>query len=169
MENNGELREIVGFEDYLVSKDGRVFSKRNPNKPLCIWKDNTGYMQVNIRKDKKKYYKRVHRLVAEAFIPNPENLSMVNHKDGDKTNNNIDNLEWCTNSQNTQDGYNKGYYKSTYKVSVKAIHKETGEDLIFRSIRQLSEDLRLNRKTVSNILNGTKATNNYDYYFEYIE
>ena len=169
MEDYGELREIVGFEDYLVSKDGQVFSKRNPNKPLCIWKDNTGYMQVNIRKDKKKYYKRVHRLVAEAFISNPENLPMVNHKDGNKTNNNVDNLEWCTNSQNTQDGYNKGYYKSTYKVSVKAIHKETGKELIFRSIRQLSEDLRLNRKTVSNILNGTKTTNNYDYYFEYIE
>lgn len=169
MENYGELKEIVGFENYLISKDGKIFNKRNLNKCLCSWKDNVGYMQVVLRKNNKKCYKRVHRLVAKAFIPNPNNLPMVNHKDGNKTNNNVDNLEWCTNSQNTQDAYDKGYYKSTYKVPVKAIHKETGEVHIFRSIRKLAEELKLNRKTVSNILNGQKTTNNYDYYFEYIE
>ena len=74
---------------------------------LCQWVDNVGYYQVSFRINGKKKYVRVHRLIAEAYIPNPLNYKQVNHKDGNKLNNSIDNLEWCTNSYNTQEGYDK--------------------------------------------------------------
>jgi hypothetical protein len=61
---------------------------------------NDGYMRVTLHKDGKGKHHYVHRLVAEAFIPNPDDLPQVNHKDENKTNNNVDNLEWCTNEYN---------------------------------------------------------------------
>ena len=116
----------------------------------------------------KRKYVRVHRLIAETLIPNPLNLPMVNHKDANKLNNAITNLEWCTNSYNTQDAYNCKIYKSTYRCGIKAIHKESKEVFEFVSIRECAKELGLNRKTITSILKGNKKTNNYDYDFEYI-
>ena len=159
-------KEINGFEGYYISDIGKVYNKEN--KELCQWIDNVGYKQVNVRKDKKKYYKRVHRLVAEAFIPNPDNLPQVNHKDGDKTNNKVSNLEWISNKDNTQHGYDNGLYTTKHRcIGVIAISKEDGTKKEFSSIRSMCEELNLNRKTVSNILNGSKKTNNYPYIFKY--
>lgn len=66
-------------------------------KPLI---DNYGYCIVHFKKDKKLYPKKIHRLVAQAYIPNPDNLPSVNHKNGIKTDNRLRNLEWCTQKQN---------------------------------------------------------------------
>lgn len=63
-----------------------------------------GYLQVSLKKNGKKYTKYVHRLVAENFIPNPNNLQQVNHKDENKKNNKVDNLEWCTSDYNLSYG-----------------------------------------------------------------
>ena len=81
---------INGQDVYKKLKDGTY-------KKLCKWIDNVGYYQVCFRIDGKKKYVRVHRLIAETLLPNKDNLSMVNHKDGNKLNNSLDNLEWCTN------------------------------------------------------------------------
>lgn len=67
-----------------------------------------GYMQVALSINKKHTCFKVHRLVAIAFIPNHENKNFINHKDGNKTNNHFDNLEWCTSSENQQHAYNTG-------------------------------------------------------------
>lgn len=128
--------------------------------------DNVGYYQTVFRINGKRIYVRVHRLIAEALVPNPYNLPMVNHIDGNKLNNDPSNLEWCTNSHNTQEAYNKGLYKSR-RCSVKAI-TITGESRIFKSIRQCAEELNINRKTLTNILKGLRS-NNYPYIFEYVE
>ena len=90
---------------YQVSNFGRVksikFGKERILKPVT---NSSGYLLVELYKNniKKKY--SVHRLVAEAFIPNPYNLPQVNHKDENKLNNNVDNLEWCTNEYNINYG-----------------------------------------------------------------
>ena len=101
-------RDINGFDGrYQVSNKGRVRSfARKSYKEARILKqsyEKDGYYIVGLHyseKGIKGRTGRVHRLVAEAFIPNPNNLKEINHKDEDKTNNNVDNLEWCTTKYN---------------------------------------------------------------------
>lgn len=91
-------KDIQGFEGlYQVSTWGRIRSKRGFLKP---YSNHKGYLKVCLSKDGVKYKKRVNRLVAEAFIDNPLNLPQVNHKDRDKSNNAISNLEWVTAKEN---------------------------------------------------------------------
>lgn len=164
------IKEIKGYPNYFITEDGRVISKKSKNpKELCQWIDGTGYKQVIIRKDGKRYYKRVHQLVADAFVEGKSEINcMVNHIDGNKVNNNFKNLEWTSNKKNTQHAYDNGLYRSTYKCKVKAVHKITGEEFVFRSIRACAKELDLNRKTITEILKKNK-NNNYDYYFEYMD
>lgn len=96
-------KDVVGFEDYfMVSNTGKVWSKRT-NKELKQYKVKSGYMTISTRiggRSGKLYGLRIHRLVAEAFIPNPEGKPHVNHKNLDKKDNNLTNLEWVTASEN---------------------------------------------------------------------
>jgi len=161
-----QIKEIEGFKDYLIDEYGNIFNKYTNHK-LSQWIDNVGYKQVVLYLDGKRKYKRVHRLVTLAYIDNVDNLKQVNHKDADKTNNNIDNLEWMTNKANTQHAYDSAVYTSTYKVDVVSTHKITNEKLYFRSIREMSNALNINRKSITSILKGTKTTNNYEYHFSY--
>ena len=91
-------KDIEGYEGlYKISNMGRVKSiKFNKEKILFLQKDKYGYLRVGLRKMGKLKNYFVHRLVAEAFIPNPNNLPIVNHKDENKQNNCVENLEWCT-------------------------------------------------------------------------
>lgn len=86
-----------------VKDNGRVYDKPLKGKQMKQSVHTKGYKTVSLTKDGKTKTVFVHRIVAEAFIPNTENLPMVNHKDEDKTNNFVENLEWCTN------GYNLSY------------------------------------------------------------
>ena len=110
-------KPVVGYEDlYEVSNLGRVWSvKKNIFRKLR--KDRDGYLVVSLCKNGEYEWPQVHRLVAKAFIPNPENLPCVNHKDEDPTNNNVENLEWCTV------GYNNRYGNRSKKVSEKLSKK----------------------------------------------
>ena len=92
-------KKIDGFENYDISSWGNVRSEYGVLKPYITEK---GYLKIGLFKDGKSHKKRINRLVAQAFIPNPYNLPQVNHKDGNNQNNSITNLEWCTNQQNTE-------------------------------------------------------------------
>ena len=95
---------------YEVSNFGRVKSLGNGNsnnsKPRILkpFKVGSGYLQVQLSKDGKHKTCKIHRLVAETFIPNPNNLPCVNHKDENKTNNSVENLEWCSHEYNNNYG-----------------------------------------------------------------
>lgn len=94
-----EIKVIQDFENYSVSSCGKVFSKGNE---MSLQINIDGYYVVNLINEKGNFHKRVNRLVAQAFLPNPENLPIVHHKDHNKLNNNISNLEWTTVKQNTK-------------------------------------------------------------------
>ena len=94
------MRDIKGYESlYAVTSCGKIFSYRK-KKFLSPRKNNSGYLRVALYKDGKAKDFLVHRLVAEAYLPNPANLPQVNHIDEDKTNNALLNLEWCTAAEN---------------------------------------------------------------------
>lgn len=106
--------------NYLVSNTGRVKSvdqlvkcksgatRIHKGKELKQFKNERGYLCVVITKDKNTKIKKVHRLVAETFIDNPQNKPQVNHIDCNKENNDVSNLEWCTNSENMLHAYKNG-------------------------------------------------------------
>jgi hypothetical protein len=103
-----EWRDIEGYEGlYMVSNFGRVVSFQGCNPRIMkLGMTHKGYQCVGLQKEKQHKTCVVHRLVAKAFIPNPDNLPQVNHKDECKTNNRVDNLEWCTDKYN----HNYGTY-----------------------------------------------------------
>lgn len=105
-------KDIVGYEGlYQVSNLGRI---RNSSIVLKQY-TQFGYNYVGLWKDKKCKKFRVHRLVAQAFIPNPHNFPHINHKDENKTNNCVDNLEWCTPKYNNSYGTKTKRQLETYK------------------------------------------------------
>ena len=105
-------RDIEGYEGhYQVSNFGRVKSfKQKTPRILKPTHDKDGYLYVGLWRENKCQNGRVHRLVAQAFIPNPEGKPVTNHKDGNPQNNHVDNLEWATISENTQHAYDMGLH-----------------------------------------------------------
>ena len=157
-----ELRKIRDT-NFTVSEKGEIFSPAG--KRMSTWiENNTGYTLFRIHFEGKKKCYRLHRIVAESWIENPEKLPFVKHKNDDKTNNSAENLEWGANPDNVKEGYENGCYKfntRSYKVYVTL--KDTGEVLEFKSLRSLAETLNVNRKNVAAILDERK-TNTYDNY-----
>ena len=100
-----EWKNVIGYEGlYEVSNIGNVRNVRR-NTLLKLSKTNYGYIQVYLYKNGIRTGLKVHRLVAQAFIPNPDNLPQINHLDEDKTNNRVDNLEWCSHKYNVNYGH----------------------------------------------------------------
>lgn len=130
-------KDIKDYEGlYQVSNLGRVKSlaNRSNHKKELILKQHKykGYYKVNLCKNGKRKLCSVHRLVAEAFIQNPENLPCVNHKDENKLNNCIENLEWCTH------GYNNSYGTRLERVFKKLSKKVLQYDLNGNFIKEYS-------------------------------
>lgn len=97
-----KLVDIIGFKNfYKISDTGRLYSIQSNKFRKLSSISNCGYLRIDLYKNGKCSYHSLHRLVAIAFISNPNNYKYVNHKDGNKLNNNVKNLEWVTSSENS--------------------------------------------------------------------
>lgn len=103
-----QIKPVKGFEDhYLVSSCGKLFSKKT-SREISLRDNKRGYKVYTTRLKGATIRVRLHRVIAETFIPNPDNKPIVNHKDGNKSNCHHTNLEWCTISENTKHAWNTG-------------------------------------------------------------
>jgi len=157
-------KEIPGYEGlYLISSDGDILSlpkmSRKKAKLLkpCLRGDCVKYQFVRLSKDGKTEKFSLHRLVAMAFLPNPEELPEVNHKDKNPMNNKVENLEWCTRQYNIEHGKNK------------AVYQMNGGHVVnrFQSITHASESTGIGRRNINNVLKGW-AVNAGGYQWKYV-
>lgn len=137
-----QWKKIEGYNNYSVSNFGRVRNdKRNHMMSPTLRSKNSPYFAVCLTdNDGKAKRKNVHRLVAEAFIPNPNCKPQINHKDGDKENNHYSNLEWVTSSENSIHAYKLGLKKSTSAQIQKAINA-TKRPIINRTLGTIHESI----------------------------
>ena len=139
------MRDIKGYEDlYAITSCGRVYSYRS-KKFLKPFDNGKGYLYAYLCKNGKTKAYRIHRLVAEAYLPNPLNLPQVNHKDENKANNALSNLEWCDAA-----------YNSNYSNAKKVQCIETGE--IFNSLTEAAKAVDVSKSHICHCLKGKRKT-----------
>ncbi len=156
-----EIRFVNDFPSYAVTRDGRIWSFKSKGwlKPK-IRKDK--YKSVSLSNEGKRKGFYVHRIVASAFLPNPLNFPVVNHIDGDKGNNNVENLEWCTNSHNTIHAYETDLI-TPFKRKVRCI--ET--DQIYESIEMAASVSGAQKGHICSVCRGRRP-NAGGYRWEYV-
>lgn len=175
-------KDIKGYEElYQVSNLGRVkslsrfaynhFTKERIMTPIITKK---GYLQIRIRANCKAKGFKIHRLVAEAFIPNPNGLPQVNHIDGNKQNNCVDNLEWCTCKENMQHAVTHGLlhdYSGNKNPNCKVIFQYNLNGVFLKrwtSIYQITKELGYERHGISKCCSGKiKKYKNYIWKYGY--
>ena len=142
-----EWRPVKGYEGlYEVSNMGLVKSLHASQSRILKQGTSHGYMLVNLCKDGICNMKQVHRLVATAFIRNPNNYEVVNHKDGNKKNNTVDNLEWCTQRYNIRHACRNGLMNVDAPKKSVILYKRCGE---YDSITEAAEALGVSRQSLS--------------------
>ena len=153
-------KDIPGYEGkYQISDCGNVKSlsrehpcrKCNEERIMKPTIQRNGYLRVMLWKNGARTWYSVHRMVAEAFIPNPENKEQVNHKDGNKRNNNTTNLEWLTPQENVRHSFDVlGRKARTRKVRC----VETGE--VFDSLKEVTEKMGIDYRHIPCCCNGRR-------------
>lgn len=146
--NFGNVRSL---DRYIEGKDGKT--KKFPGKILSLVKQNAGYVTVGLSKDSVVTSFLVHRLVAAAFIDNPENLPEVNHKDGVKHNNNLSNLEWMSRVRNIRHAMGMGLIQGLGEQNPSAKLSEVDVIEIKKLLR-----LNLSKKEIAKVFGVKSAT-----------
>ena len=167
------FKTIHEYPDYLVSDLGNILSVKG-DRLLKPYKCSNGYLQVKLTNNGCTKGELVHRLVAKAFIPNPNNLAQINHKDEDRTNNRVENLEWCDQSYNMN--YGTGNLKRKEKLEYrespwnsKKVLQFTLENVLVRewnSTMEIERVLGYKNTNIGSCCRG-KATQAYGYIWRY--
>lgn len=159
------MKDIVGYEGlYAITPEGEVWSYRR-KKFLTPVDDGHGYLRICLCKDneRKNYY--IHRLVAEAYIPNPENLPQINHRDENKTNNCLQNLEWCDAKYNSNYGTRNEKVANSNKKPILQFDLDGNFIKEWESASDVGKDAKIN---INHCLKGLQKTA-YNYTWKYKE
>lgn len=154
MSDHEVWKPVPGFEDnYEVSNFGRIRNSAT-KKVLVVTPDKRGYVAARLSVHNVKYSIKMHRAVAIAFIPNPNGKPQVNHIDGNKSNNNVENLEWVTNGENQKHAFKMGLNRVTgkagrQKIPVAKIDTKTGN--IIETYKSINDAARANNTYGQNI------------------
>ena len=151
-------KQIEGYPHLLVSRTGQVWTTTY-NRLLKQELTNRGYLRVSLSKDKTVKGGHVHRLVAEAFIPNPDNLPTVDHIDGNKLNNCVENLQWLSYKDNTRKA---GEIKK--RTAKPVFCRET--NTVYKSVSQAARELHMNDAVISAVAKG-EFPSYHGLHFEY--
>ena len=128
--------QIKDYNNYYITDTGKVYSRQTGRiKKLSEEKTHEGYLRVQLCNGKTKKHKAIHRLVAIAFIPNPDNLPEINHIDGDKANNCVTNLEWCSSSDNKKHAF-RVLNKKHNRPSFNKFGKDNPKSKIVQQIKE---------------------------------
>lgn len=169
-----EPKDIPGFEDeYYLDPETMLVVNKRTGRSLKPRPDGAGYAEVELWKNNKRVHKRLHRLFAEAYIPNPDNLDYINHKDENPMNYELNNLEWCTQSYNQNYGTanlrrgeniskaRKGKPR-TWDAGKKArpviAINGWGEEIRFSSGREAARQLNISQGSITHVLSGQRRT-----------
>ena len=162
------FKNIAGFNNqYQINTEGQI--KNSKDKILSQSISNSGYYRVHLCKDGKAKWYAVHKLVAQTFIPNPLHLPEVNHKDENKLNNNVDNLEWCNSKYNTNYGarnkrISETKTNNTYNTK-QVLCVETG--VIYPSIMEAQRQTEIFNTAIGKVCKGERKTAGH-YHWVYI-
>lgn len=149
---------------YAISNKGNLINVKN-NKKLKTRINKHGYEEVQLSTNGIRKNYRVHRLVGILFLSNIENKPYINHKDGNKLNNNVDNLEWCTSKEN--DFHARTHNLKIQNKPIKAININTKNSLCFESLSECAKYFNTNKGTIHRVLSGKR--NKYkDFKFIYM-
>ena len=159
---NIEWKTLDIIPNYLISNKGVVINKKTGK--VLKHQLKKGYHRLELVTLNGRKHFLVHRLVAQAFIPNPENKPQVNHINGNKNDNSVENLEWCTNYENAHHAIKNGLWINVFKASqetnekrkikCKAINKTTGKEIYFESISEAEK--YFNNRHICDVLKGKR-------------
>lgn len=153
------MKDIQGYEGlYFACDSGRIFANPSNKRPkgcfLSPWLIGNGYEMVMLYKDRVPKKFLIHRLIAQSFVPNPNNLPEVNHKNGNRRDNRPENLEWCTSKQNKRHAWNKGLYTHSKLTSqdIREIRKLYKSGLHFQY--EIAKKFKVSQANISWIVRG---------------
>ena len=158
-----EWKQIQGYENYEVSNEGQVRNKKT-GKILKPAKNNCGYLQVILYKDNKRKSFLIQRLVADVWIPNPDNLPEVNHIDENKEDNRVENLEWCTRQYNMSYGTRGKRQSKTQSRKVYCVEL----DQTFNSIKEAERETGIWHSNITACCQGKIKTTG-GYHWKYVD
>ncbi len=154
-----DFKQIPGYENYLISKEGKIYSKKSRKllkQNIERFKNFGRYIEIGLRKDSKETKFKVHRLVALTYISNPKNKETVNHKDGNIYNNFVKNLEWATQQEQVAHCVNTGLKKNKQCSSAVVKISKNGSVTHYDSVTDASKKEKINQPNISRWLTGER-------------